>query len=255
VKSDKNFIERLPGILLKYQQHMQQLQEAELKEDWDLALERLEALEDFCHQPENDVLVNHSGGDWYNNSRVNYLFMRDSAQFVEMFSDALAVRDFEGAQRMIQTFEDDLSPELQERASRPIAKWKAETELIPLDVAVRDIDQSRKSGKANRAIQAANDLIERVEHGSFKFLDAKQLRRYSYTARLQRTELSCLTALRSESFEEASQLIKELRQLFDSNSDLAPPDHKEKNAGTRGGNVIRNSFQRFSCRISYLGRE
>ncbi|TKA76811.1 hypothetical protein B0A49_02399 [Cryomyces minteri] len=242
-KRDKNFLKMLPSIHLKYQQHMQQLQEAELQEDWDLALERLEALEDFCRQPENDILVNHSGCDWYQNTRVNYLSRRHSEQFVEQSSDALAKRDFEGAQRMIQTFENDLNPELQERASGPIAELKAQMELMPLEFAVWDIGRLRKSGKANEAIQAADDLIERVEHGSFEFLDAEQLRRYSYTARLQRTELNCLAALISESFEEASQLIEELRQLLASNPDLAPPDHKEKTQELEEGMLFGIHFK------------
>ena len=227
-KTDKNFLKMLPGIHLKYQQHMQRLREAELQEDWDLALERLEALEDFCSQPENDILVNHSGSDWYQNTRVDYLFRRDSAQFVEQFPGALAEEDFEGARRMIQALETDLSPELRGRAAGPIAKWKAQMESMSLEIAVSDIGRLRTSGKAKEAIQAADNLIERVEHGSFEFLDAEQLRRLSYPARLQRTELQCLAALISKSFEEASQLIAELRRLLASNPDLAPPDHQEK---------------------------
>ncbi len=96
---------------------------------------------------------------------------------MEQFSEALTQRDYYGARHIIQSFENDLSPELRQQGLEIIAKWMALTDLMPLEFAMADMHQLRRSGKTAEASWAANDLVRTVEESSFQYLDGQQLKK------------------------------------------------------------------------------
>ena len=131
LKEDPSLLAQLQQSHFQLQQLTRNFDEAEAKDDYDLALKRLDAFDEFLEQPQNKIFKQGFNDGVFKKKRDALQFLQAIQPINEEFTDLLCSGKVEEARNLIQGFERSLSPDLRKAGEGTLTRLMKMTHEFP----------------------------------------------------------------------------------------------------------------------------